>query len=166
MWNRYCTVWIEDLTEGSTFSYKLSWSSWQGIQSQHFANAICGCRSHFSAPAVSEGAFSHPLLPGAKPASRRVIFKWRKLSMEYREAQVVRKPRVHDKVAVQGNPCWNKATTKDCFPGGMRGKRYCTFFCPGGIQSFSLIAQPLTVPGSVGSKTAALQGSQPPTKYM
>ena len=128
MWNRYCTVWIEDLTEGSTFSYKLSWSSWQGIQSQHFANAICGCRSHFSAPAVSEGAFSHPLLPGAKPASRRVIFKWRKLSMEYREAQVVRKPRVHDKVAVQGNPCWNKATTKDCFPGGMRGKRYCTFF--------------------------------------
>ena len=39
-------------------------------------------------------------------------------------------------------------------------------FFPGGIQSLSLIAQPLTVPGSVGSKTAALQGSQPPTIYI
>ena len=59
-----------------------------------------------------------------------------------------------------------KPPLRTVFPEEWGARGTVLFFCPGGIQSFSLIAQPLTVPGSVGSKTAALQGSQPPTKYM
>ena len=45
-----------------------------------------------SSAAVSEALSHIPLLPGAKRASGRVIFKWRKRATECREAQLVSRP--------------------------------------------------------------------------